>query len=89
MHARTHARAHAHPHKRTHTQRAFSHAFVHARQGHTHKRAHAYMHALTISPVAMYTWFENTHLRAYSEKTVPSLIRLGTISPNAFDTLDP
>ena len=26
---------------------------------------------------------KNEHLRAYSEKTVPSLIRLGTISPNA------
>ena len=41
------------------------------------------IHTHTMSPVAMYTWLENEHLRAYSEKTVPSLIRLGTISPNA------
>ena len=41
------------------------------------------IHAHTMSPVAMHTWFENEHLRAYSERTVPSVIRLGTISPNA------
>ena len=41
------------------------------------------IHTHTMSPVPMYTWLENEHLRAYSEKTVPSLIRLGTISPNA------
>ena len=44
------------------------------RQGYTH---------IPCRPPPSSHGLKNEHLRTYSEKTVPSLIRLGTISPNA------
>ena len=45
---------------------------IHDKDTHTYHVARRHVHMV-----------RNEHLRAYSEKTVPSLIRLGTISPNA------
>ena len=51
----------------------FPRSLVYTTRIHTYHVARRHVHMVS----------KNEHLRAYSEKTVPSLIRLGTISPNA------